>query len=139
MNIYVLDTDTLTLFEEGHPLVTQRFNAQAPDSVAVTVLTVEEQLSGWYTQIRKAKSAEKLAWAYRRLRVNVTFLSCLHILDYDQSAISRCEQLRKMKLKIKMTDLRIAAIVVDHNYVLVSRNRRDFERVPGLQLEDWST
>jgi tRNA(fMet)-specific endonuclease VapC len=47
MSLYVLDTDTLTLFEEGHPSVLQRVEAHSADDLAITVLSVEEQLSGW--------------------------------------------------------------------------------------------
>jgi predicted nucleic acid-binding protein len=35
-------------------------------------------------------------------------------------------------------DLRIAAIVPENNATLVSRNLRDFQRVSGLVVEDWS-
>lgn len=138
MTLSVLDTDMLTLVQEGHPLVAQRFLQQPVGRLAITVLTVEEQLSGWYTQVRKARHPDRLAWAYRRLTGSVSFLSQLQILTYDEAAIQRCEQLRKQKLNVKTFDLRIASVVLEHRAILVTRNIRDFEKVPGLQFEDWS-
>jgi tRNA(fMet)-specific endonuclease VapC len=138
MSLYVLDTDMLTLLTEGHPAVTRRVRECPPEILAITVLTVEEQLSGWYTQVRKAKRPERLALAYRELARSVRFLSHLQILDYTEAAIQHYEQLRKQKIKIGRTDLRIAATVLEHRATLVTRNLRDFRRVPGLQVEDWS-
>jgi tRNA(fMet)-specific endonuclease VapC len=138
MRLHVLDTDMLTLVEEGHPEVSKHFLGQRAEDVAITVLTVEEQLGGWYTELRKAKRPEKLARAYRRLADTVRFLSRLQILTYDEPAIRRFEELRKSKVRIGRTDLRIAATVLEQSAVLVTRNSRDFKQVPGLQLEDWS-
>lgn len=67
MNLYVLDTDTLTLFQEGHPKVRERAGAVPAAEIAISVISVEEQLSGWYAQLRQAKRPDRLAWAYRRL------------------------------------------------------------------------
>ena len=86
MSRYALDTDMLTLFQEGHAAVTARFLRERAEDIAITVLTVEEQLSGWYTQVRKAKRPEKLAWAYRRLSATVRFLSRLQIQRNHQRA-----------------------------------------------------
>lgn len=53
--IYVLDTDTLTLYQENHAGVVAQVARHSPADIAVTVLSVEEQLSGWYTRLRRAK------------------------------------------------------------------------------------
>jgi tRNA(fMet)-specific endonuclease VapC len=86
---FILDTDTLTLIQEGQRAVCELFLQQPQESVAITVLTVEEQLSAWYTQLRKAKRPERLAWAYRRLTDNVRFLTRMEILTYDET---RCKE-----------------------------------------------
>ena len=138
MSLYVLDTDTLTLFQEGHATVLQRMGTHSADELAITVLTVEEQVSGWYTRVRKAKDNARLALAYGRLARTVRFLSRIQILDFDEPAIEHFEQLRKAKLKIGGTDLRIAAVVLENRATLVTRNARDFTKIPGLRIEDWS-
>jgi tRNA(fMet)-specific endonuclease VapC len=135
---FVLDTDSLTLFQEGHPAVCGQVLEQPPDSVAITVLSVEEQLSGWYTQVRQAKRPERLAWAYRRLSETIRFLARLPILIYDEKAMQKFEELRKQKVKIGRTDLRIAATVLEHGATLVTENTRDFKHVPGLKVVSWS-
>lgn len=138
MSLYVLDTDMLQLFQEGQPIVAARVGAVLPNELAISVITIEEQLSGWYTQLRQARDHARLAWAYRRLADTVRSLAKVRILDFDELAIRRCERLKKLKLKVQKLDLRIAAIVLECGAILVTRNRRDFERVPGLRIEDWS-
>jgi tRNA(fMet)-specific endonuclease VapC len=135
---FILDTDVLTLIQEGHPEIGRRFLGQSPDTVAITVLSVEVQLSGWYTQLRRAKRPERLAWAYRRMAETIRFLSRLQLLTYDENAMQRFEKLRKRKIKIGRTDLGIAAIVLEHDATLVTENKNDFERVPGLKFSSWS-
>jgi tRNA(fMet)-specific endonuclease VapC len=64
---YVLDTDTLSLLRRGNESVLNRLSAALQGSVAVTVITVEEQLSGWYALLRKSQSGEALEKAYNQL------------------------------------------------------------------------
>jgi tRNA(fMet)-specific endonuclease VapC len=86
----------------------------------------------------RARTAKRISDLYRRLADTVRFLSRLPIVDYSEAAVLRFEQIRKQHPKIGRMDLRIAAIVLEHNLVLVTRNLQDFQRVPGLQIEDWS-
>jgi tRNA(fMet)-specific endonuclease VapC len=100
MSPYVLDTDTFQLFQDGHPQVVARTLAITLDDLAISVVTVDEQLSGWYAQLRQAKRPERLAWAYGRLAAMVRFLAKIQIVDLDEPAIQPCALLRKRKLKI---------------------------------------
>jgi tRNA(fMet)-specific endonuclease VapC len=135
---YVLDTDMLTLYEEGHPKVVGRVAAYSPEDLATTIITVEEQLSGWFTMLRRARNRQASAQIYRRLAETVTFLGRIPIISFTEEAMDRFETLRGMKLNVGGMDLRIAAIVLEDRAVLVTRNARDFRRVSGLVIEDCS-
>ena len=138
MSLFVLDTDTLVLFQEGHEVVCRHVLSHPMEELAISVITVEEQLSGWYTLLRRAKSAQKLASAYQRLADSILLLSQFRILSFTESAIAEFQQLKTRKLGVKHMDIRIAAIARDHAGTLVTRNLRDFQRIPGLAIEDWS-
>lgn len=60
------------------------------------------------------------------------------ILNYTEAAIDRYDHLRNQKLNIGKMDLRIAAIVMEQGATLITRNTRDFSRIAGLGIEDWS-
>ena len=138
MNLFVLDTDILTLFQRNHATVVANVARHSPSDIAVSVVTVEEQLSGWYAQLRQAKRPDRLAWAYRNLAATIRFLSRIRILDYEETAIHRCEALKRLRLKVRKMDLQIAATALEHGATVVTRNVRDFKVVPGLIVEDWS-
>ena len=135
---FILDTDIFSLLNTNHPEVSRRVNAQARGSCAITVITVEEQLSGWYSFLRKATRPDQIEYAYQSLGESVMNLARLPIVPYPQAAIARYEVLRRMKLNVRANDLRIAAIALELGTVVVTRNVRDFTRVPSLLVEDWS-
>lgn len=138
MRLFVLDTDMLTLLQHGDATVGDNVDLHDADDLTISVITVEEQLSGWYTVIRQAKSKEKLARAYSQLAACVESLSDLRVLPFDEACIDRFEALRQARLPVRFMDLRIAATVLEFGGTLVTRNVRDFVLVPGLMIEDWS-
>ncbi len=138
MSLFVLDTDILTLYRKGHASLTRRVHAHSIDELAISVVTVEEHLTGWYTVLRQGKKDADTVRAYQELTNSVQFLGAWPILTLTEPAIIRYRRLQRMKLRVRAADLRIAAIVLEHSGILVTRNSRDFRRVPDLAIEDWT-
>jgi tRNA(fMet)-specific endonuclease VapC len=138
MSLYILDTDTLSLLQKNHPVVRQHVQAASPSDLAVTIITVEEQLRGWFTAVRQATRPDYLARAYDRFTDAVRELSTLRILSLSLNAVQRYNALSALRVQIGKMDLRIAAIALEHSGIVVTRNTRDFGKVPTLMIEDWT-
>ncbi len=136
MSLFVLDTDLLTLYYRGDPIVVRSVDARPATDLAISALTVEEQPPGWYTLTRQARRTEEIARAYAHLGDAVVRLARWRILPYTESAIARVAQLKVLRLNVRLLDLRIAAIPLETGAVVVALNQRDFGRVPGLVVED---
>lgn len=139
MTLWVFDTDCLSLLQRGHPQINQRIQEVDPEHLAVTIVTVEEQLYGRLNRIRRSPSGDALILAYAKLRETVEDFNQLNLLDFDRPALTPYQGLIQQRIRIGTQDLKIGAIALSRNAVLVTRNRRDFEQIPGLQWEDWTT
>jgi tRNA(fMet)-specific endonuclease VapC len=138
---YVLDTDHVTFLENSDPVCSARLAAIDYSLLALSAVTVEERLQGWMNSIRQAsvpKQAERLVWAYAGLRSTVQHLAGFQIVDWTDEASDRFREMRKQGVRIGTQDLRIASIALSLDAVVVTRNQRDFEQVPGLSIEDWT-
>lgn len=60
------------------------------------------------------------------------------IAPFDDAAAGRFDSLRKQRVRLATMDLRIAAIALVGGFTLLSRNLVDFQKVPGLVVEDWT-
>lgn len=138
MSLKILDTVTLSLLEQADLTVLRRFFATPSSEVAVMVVNVEEQMTGWQIYLRRARTDRDLAIAYARLAASVRVLSGMQILDFTEPAIARYNALLAMKLNVGKMDLRIAAIALEADATVITRNLRDFERVAGLACENWA-
>jgi tRNA(fMet)-specific endonuclease VapC len=140
--MYVLDTDHLSFLDrpnsdEGKRIL-HRMEDARQDGVATTIVNYEEHTRGWLAFVAKAKSVATLVDAYRRLESHLTVYRSIPVLGFDVRAATRLQDLKSKKPKVGTVDLRIAAIVLVHDATLVTRNRVDFEQVPGLKISDWS-
>jgi len=66
----------------------------------------------------------------------VRYLSRLNLVDFREEAYACSLELRRQRIRIGIQDLRLVAIVLAENSILVTRNQRDFAQVPSLVFED---
>lgn len=75
---------------------------------------------------------------YGLLLDSLDLLSQFSLVPYDQASENHFQHLRSLRLNVGIQDLKIAAVALANNVVLLTRNRRDFGRIPGLRIDDWS-
>jgi tRNA(fMet)-specific endonuclease VapC len=137
----VLDTDHMSLLEwgdEGSESLRERLADAGREDVATTIVSYEEQMRGWMAYIARAKSVPQQVEAYARLRRQLENYRQIPILDFDDSAATEFQRLRRARIRIGTMDLKIAAITLSRDALLLSRNLVDFRKVSGLRAEDWS-
>jgi len=136
--LYVLDTDTVTFQQTGREAVLHHLAVVPQDSVCTTVITLREQLQGRLAVIDRVAEGPALVLAYERLSTTVRYFSSIYVLPFTSAAGIQLLKLREQKVRIGTQDLRIASIVLSMSGILVTSNRRDYEKVPGLRIEDWN-
>jgi len=138
----VFDTDHISLLQHRDSpqaeTIRQRVRMLPVHEIAVTAATLEEQARSWISLLGRYSDVRRQVAYYDRLVSMFRFFENWQILPFDQLAAEEFLRLRTERVRIGATDLKIAAIAMVHGATLVSSNSRDFDRVPGLRLEDWS-
>jgi tRNA(fMet)-specific endonuclease VapC len=138
MTKWILDTDHYSLIQRGNREVIERFQEIDPIEIYLTIITVQEQIKGRFKNIDEAKNSPKLIISYGWLQTAIADFDRLSILPFDERAYYYYDLFRTQKLRVGSQDLRIAAIVMANDGVLVTRNSRDFEKIPNLSITDWT-
>jgi tRNA(fMet)-specific endonuclease VapC len=136
----LLDTDHLSVLlderDAGHMPLHARLTA-AGDSPVIPIVCIEEQLRGWLAKLHRIQDPHKQIVPYLRLKRVFTLLREWPIVEWNEPAADQFSGLRSRRIRIGTQDLKIACIALAHGALLLSANLRDFEKVPGLHVEDW--
>jgi tRNA(fMet)-specific endonuclease VapC len=141
MSLWILDTNVINQLHGYAPNVEKKLTAIKPRDVAITIITAEELIGGWFNEISKANKSDKLSnliYSYKGFSATLAYLKEVRVLEFDQKAYEIYLQLRQ-QVKMKRTgDMRIAAIALSVDGIVITRNQKDFEKVPNLKTEDWT-
>jgi tRNA(fMet)-specific endonuclease VapC len=129
---YLLDTNVCIVYLKGRNLsLKQRLDTVSIQDIAVCSVVKAELCYG----------AMKSANPERNFALQQSFLAQFVSLPFDDIAATTFGEIRAQLeirgMPIGAYDLQIAAIALANNLILVTHNTREFERVDGLQIEDW--
>jgi len=134
---FLLDTDTISLLQRNDETV-QAFLERFPtDELGVSVISYQEQVQGRLAWLAKARTPAEQERAYQLLADLPVFFAEFPIANFSEATSQRFDRLKALKLNVGLNDLRIAATVLELGAAVVTRNLRDYSRVPDLRIETW--
>jgi tRNA(fMet)-specific endonuclease VapC len=109
----------------------------AASHMAVTVVTLEEQMRGWLAEIRRRHDLHRQIAPYAKLQRQVEVFVDWIILPWDADSADLFVKLRREGVRIGSMDLKIACIALTHDATILTRNATDFAQASGLRFENW--
>jgi tRNA(fMet)-specific endonuclease VapC len=138
MALYILDSDHLTLIQLAEPRVSARYLYEPKESIAVSIVSFEEQVRGRLAYLSQARAPERQVRGYAWLRETQEFYCSIRILDFSSEAQQIYQDLRAKHRRAGAMDLRIAATALAYDLTLVTRNTQDFISINNLRLDNWA-
>lgn len=127
---FLLDTDICSAHMRRPAILAHRF-VQYTSQLAISSVSLAELYAGAYRHSQTIRLLTLVA----DLRQEV------EILDFDALCAEKFGQVRgallQQGISVPTTDLMIAAVALKHGLTLVTHNTADFQRIPGLRLDDW--
>ena len=129
---YLLDTCVISDFVKGEAETTARLKQTPPVDIAISTITVMELRYGLALNPQRARKIEPAI---------ASILSSVIILPFGTAEAEKSAQIRAVLKSqgqpIGAYDVLIAAIALQQNLIMVTANQREFERISGLQTENW--
>jgi tRNA(fMet)-specific endonuclease VapC len=139
---YLLDTDHLSIIQrevgQDYINLSNRMAQYLIFDFAVSVVTFHEQMLGSHAYINRARSPSQIVKGYEIIARILKDFTVLPVIQFDSNAATMFENIQSQGIQIATMDLRIAAIARSRNLILLTRNSRDFGKVPELVTEDWT-
>lgn len=128
---YLLDTDTLIYAYKRAGNCLARLSAQPDIDLAVSSINLFELEFGMAKSVNRTLMERYVRELCKRYTV----------IDFDQDAARQAGVLRahlqSLGTPIGPYDVQVAGVALSRGLTLVTRNTREFDRVPELRVENW--
>lgn len=127
---YLVDTDLVIDHLANIPQAKEFLETLAPEGIAISIITYMETYQGVIRSENRKEALVKFQ----------TFRKSIPVLPFSLSVAERCaairEQLKKAQkpVRARALDLINAAIAIEYDLTLVTRNSTDYKDIPDLNL-----
>lgn len=139
---FLLDTDHISILQKQagpeYAALIARVAQVRRDDLAFCIVSFHEQVLGCNTYIAQAKTPADIVRGYQMFDRVLSAFAAAVVLPFDANASLLFDRLVAQRVRIATMDLRIASIALGNGLTLLTRNKRDFSKVPGLVLDDWT-
>jgi tRNA(fMet)-specific endonuclease VapC len=129
---YLLDTNICVYFLKGLYNLDKKIEKAETENCFVSEITIAELKFG----AENSENQEKNRRTVDEFVSKFTIIPIFNSLDIYAKEKAR---LRKKGLPLDDFDLLIGATAISNNLTLVTRNISDFERLKGIEIENWVT
>ena len=135
---YLLDTDTSSLAFNSNERVLARIRQAKSQNIRLSSIAAEESIRGALSVIHSCQTTAELPAAHRFFTRLLSFLYKYRIHTYNDEAALVYSSFPAQVKRLGTQDCRITASAIAAGWIVVTVNRKDFSRIPGVQFEDWS-
>ncbi len=141
--MFVLDSDTVTLFFNGSEKVVQRVLATPDDAIYLPAIVVEERLRGRLSAISALNPARvsdqaRVPLAYNRLLETVRDLRRFEHLPYTAEMEALYQSWPASVKRVGTRDCRIAATAIVLGFTVITCNLGDYQPIPDVITANWN-
>jgi predicted nucleic acid-binding protein len=129
----LLDSNLVIPYLADDPATVGLVERLAPQGIAISIITYMEAYQGTLRGPDPQLAQERFEH----------FLAVVPILPLSPPVARRCARLREelkgrgRRVRDRALDLVIAATALEHGYILVTRNRKDYDDIPELALDSF--
>ncbi len=139
---FLLDTDHISILQKQsgseYAALMARIAQVRRTDLACCIVSFHEQVLGCNAYLAQVRTSADVERGYRMFDRVLSAFAAAQVLPFDGQAALVFDGLVAQRVRIATMDLRIAAIALSQGLTVLTRNARDFGKVPGLVIDDWT-
>lgn len=127
---YLLDTNICIHFFRGKYNLDSRFKEVGISNCSISEITLAELIYGAENSSNKEKNLKLIESFIKNLTI-IPIIDCIYFYGSEKA------RLRKAGIMISDFDLLIGATAVSGDFIMVTENLNEFQRIEGINIENW--